>query len=257
MQNIYLYLCNTVLILSKSEFRNKFIIKGGTALMSMLLECNRQDLFRLTSDIDIHCDSKKCWYSFINRLEDILNRNNEGYKYKVLEIRSKTRGSLDNSDSVKLSLFDSVNNIEVQFKIDMNIKNSAIITTSFSPILNMATYDCLTMLADKIVVVSSDKIYRRVKDLYDICVLASISNFTLNDIISHIKVKHPNCDLKNMLVDSNFSKVEHAFSRFTGIFNKPDIRILVAFCSIFLEPIYSRKETNLIWDSQKVLWKIS
>ena len=232
MDDIYGYLRYTANLISQSHFHNKMILKGGSVLISKLIECGREDLYRLTSDLDIHCDKKEVWIEFCNDIEDILNKNDRGYVYRITKRRSEIKG-LNDSDSLTFSLED--HGKIVKFQMDMNIKSNTIITVDYSPLLQMNTYDAYTMLSDKIVVVSSNKIYRRIKDLYDILVLASI--------------------LENMIVPDNISNIEHAYNVFSGIRNKPDIRYLLNYCLIFLEPIYlGYNQGELIWNTQQVKW---
>lgn len=252
MDDIYGYLRYTANLISQSHFHNKMILKGGSVLISKLIECGREDLYRLTSDLDIHCDKKEVWIEFCNDIEDILNKNDRGYVYRITKRRSEIKG-LNDSDSLTFSLED--HGKIVKFQMDMNIKSNTIITVDYSPLLQMNTYDAYTMLSDKIVVVSSNKIYRRIKDLYDILVLASIFDFKYSELVKHINIKHPNVKLKNMIVPDNISNIEHAYNVFSGIRNKPDIRYLLNYCLIFLEPIYlGYNQGELIWNTQQVKW---
>lgn len=175
--------------------------------------------------------------------------------YKLTKRRSETKG-LDTSDSLQFEVYNTNNGDKVKFKIDMNIKSNSIITCEYSPILNMNTYDALTMLSDKIVVVSSEKIFRRVKDLYDLCVIVSMYNINYLDIINHLNVKHPNVQLKNMLKSSNFEDIGHAYSKYQGIENKPNIEVLFNIALTFLYPIYQKIEGNMIWNSQTLCWMV-
>lgn len=252
MEDIYEYLRYTANLISQSHFHNKMILKGGSVLISKLIECGREDLYRLTSDLDIHCDKKEVWIEFCNNIEDILNKNDRGYVYRITKRRSEAKG-LNESDSLTFSLED--HGKTVKFQMDMNIKSNTIITVDYSPLLQMNTYDAYTMMSDKIVVVSSNKIYRRIKDLYDIAVLASIYNFKYLELVKHINVKHPNVKLENMIVPDNISNIEHAYNVFSGIRNKPDIRYLLNYCLTFLEPIYlDYNQGELMWNTQQVKW---
>lgn len=247
-----MYLRYTANLISQSRFRNKMILKGGSVLISKLIECGREDLYRLTSDLDIHCDKKEVWIDFYNNIEDILNNNSAGYIYKIIKRRSETK-ELDTSDSLTFTL--NTNNKTVTFKMDMNIKSNRIITVDYSPILNMHTYDAYTMLSDKIVTVSSNKIYRRIKDLYDIAVLASLYNYKYSEVTEHIKIKHPGVVLENMLMPCYFENLEHAYNKFEGIRNKPDIRYLVSYCTMFLEPMYiNYNQGDLLWNTKTLNW---
>lgn len=143
MQAIYEYLRYTANLISTSPFGNKLILKGGSVLISKMIECGKEDL-------DIHCDKTEIWVAFYNNIENILNNNDRGYVYKIIKRRSQEKG-LAQSDSLVFTLNDQ--GAIIRFKIDMNIKSSRIITVDYSPILNMTTYDAYTMLSDKIVVV--------------------------------------------------------------------------------------------------------
>lgn len=251
INDIFEYLAYTANLISRSYFGNKLILKGGTALMSKLIECNRTDLSRLTGDLDIHCNNKEVWINFYTNIETILNNNNMGYVYKITKRRSMEKG-LVQSDSLVFELND--NGTIIKFKIDMNIKSNSIITVEYSPILNMTTYDAYTMLSDKISSVSSRVIFRRIKDLYDLAVLITLQDYSYTEIMKHIKIKHPNFEPVNMLTSSNFNDLEHAYKLYTGIRNKPGIEYLIGYCSTFLQPIYTGYKGELLWSAQLTSW---
>lgn len=123
MEDIYEYLRYTANIISQSHFKNKMILKGGSVLISKLIEYGREDLYRLTGDLDIHCDKKEVWMDFCNNIESILNKNDAGYVYKIIKRRSETTG-LSESDSLTFSLND--HGKTVPFQMDMNLKSNNI-----------------------------------------------------------------------------------------------------------------------------------
>ena len=248
----YSYLAYTVNLIAKTKFGDRMFIKGGTALMSKLIECNRLDKFRLTTDIDIHCSNRELWIEFYNNIEDILNNNDRGYVYKITKRRSEEKG-LDKSDSLVFELADC--GVTYKFKIDMNIKSDKIITVDYSPILHMSTYDVATMLTDKIVAVSSQKIFRRTKDLYDITVLVSMYPVEYNSILKHIRMKYGDIKLEDYITSENYSDIKHAYNMFNGIENKPDVRDLIITCKDFLIPFYSNNETNMVWNTERLKWE--
>lgn len=233
--DIFNYLCYTANLIADSEYGNKFILKGDSVLMSRMLELNRPDLYRLTSGLDIHCDKQEVWDKFYNEVVGLLNNNDRGYEYSLIKKRSLEK-PMTNSDSLTFRLLAEGNVIE--FKMDMNIKSNSIITAEFSTTLNMKTYDAMTMLSDKIVAVSSRAIYRRAKDLYDIYVIMSMYSFNISNLQEHIKLKHPDVVLTNMLVEENYDDIEHAYTVYRGILNKPYVYELITSVQNFLQPIY-------------------
>jgi hypothetical protein len=251
MVDIYEYLRYTINLISQTEYKDIFILKGGSVLVSKMIEANRLDLYRITTDIDIHCNSKEIWINFSNNVETILNNNDRGYVYKLIKRRSDTKG-LNTSDSLAFELNDKGNIIK--FKMDMNIKSNSIITIEYSPLLNMSTYDAYTMLSDKIVTISSQFIYRRIKDLYDLSVLSSLYNFQYSEVIKYLSIKHPDVNLVNMMNTVNYEALEHAYSKYTGITNKPDFRVLLTICTSFMYPIYNGYKGELIWNTNTQTW---
>ena len=253
LDDIYKYLVDTANLISQSRFSDKMILKGGSVLISKMIENNRLDLYRKTTDLDMHCDKREVWIDFYTNIESILNSNKLGYVYKIIDRRSQRKG-FDKSDSIKFSLSDTNFDKAIEFKIDMNINSNAIITCDYSPILNMTTYDALTMLSDKITVVSSQKIYRRIKDLYDLCILVSLYDFTYYDVIEHIRKKHSGVKLEDMIISDNFSSLEHAFSKYEGISNKPNIMTIIALAKTFLQPIYCSNKVDMLWKKEISAW---
>lgn len=256
---MYNFLLSTANIISKTKYARFFALKGGLVLMSKMFEFSRMDLFRKTSDIDIHCSSKDIWVSFCNECEFILNSSDYAktnrLTYRLVNIRSKSKG-LDTSDSLSFEVSTMSGDI-IKFKIDMNIKSDSIVEISFDNILQLNTYSEYTMMSDKIVTVSSQKIYRRIKDLYDICVLASLYRFELGKLTRVLKTKHSIelRNLTNMLKAENMSDIYHAYNSFKGIINKPDITVIMDIAQKFLCPFYNYIETGLIWDNRSCLWK--
>lgn len=210
-------------------------------------------MYRKTTDLDIHCDKRDVWIDFYTNIESILNSNNIGYVYRITDRRSQRKG-FDRYDSIKFNILDTNCNKTIVFKIDININSNTVITCDYSPILNMTTYDALTMLSDKITVVSSQKIYRRIKDLYDLCVIVSLHDFTYYDVIEHIRKKHSGVKLEDMLISDNFSSLEHAFSKYEGISNKPNIMTIIALAKTFLQPIYCSNKVDMLWKKEISAW---
>lgn len=253
MTDIFDYIMYTINIIANSYFSNKFVLKGGSVLIARMIEHNRKDLYRMTSDIDIHCDSSDLWVHFRDNVENLLNNNGDGVHYTLLRSRALEKGLVD-SDSL---LFEVTHGDKhAKFKIDMNIKSNNTITVEYSPYLKMNTYGPYTMLADKIVAVSSRVVYRRAKDLYDIFVLASLYNFRYSCIMRSISVKHPRATLTNMLCDDESIKnIEHAYSLYEGILYRPTILDLIGVNRIFLEPIYYGCDHDLVWNNKMALWQ--
>lgn len=253
MQDIYNYLRITANLISESRFGNKLILKGGSALMSKLIEMGRDELIRSTRDIDIHCDKREVWVDFYTNIESILNSNAFGLKYKLVKRRSIEKG-LDTSDSLSFEIIDTNLNEIVKFKIDMNIKSNNIISCNFSPILNMMTYDFETMLADKIAAISSQKVFRRIKDVYDLAVLASLKDYSYQNVREHLLIKNSDIVLINMLTQDNFDKLQHAYIKYDAVTHEISLYELIGIDNSFLQPFYINYVGELLWNHLESRW---
>lgn len=251
---MYRLLVYTAQLIAKSQYARYFALKGGVVLASKIYEAGRMDFFRRTVDIDVHCCSQDAWNAFCRDCITLFNANPDGLVYKLIQRRANVK-PIDNSDSLKFEV-TLPNGRVVPFKMDMNIKSNSIVELSFSHTLNMQTYTALTSLSDKIVVVSSQKIYRRVKDLYDLCVLISLFDFKSVDIANMLRKKHNLAfsDLINMLTADNMSTLDHAYSRYSGIHNKPPLDTLVSMAKQFLEPLYCGVSGANVWRHTECFW---
>lgn len=244
----YSYIIATANLIGNSRFGDKLILKGGSALISKIIEQRRINL-------DIHCDKREVWIDFYKNIEEILNNNNLGYVYTIIDRRSARRGLVD-SDSLKFKLVDERKGTETFFRIDMNIKSNSIITCEYSPMLQMTTYDVLTMLADKIAVVASPKVYRRIKDLYDIYVIANLYDLEYKDVWEHLMKKRGTAVLEHMLTPENYGELKHAYDLYSGIMNKPPFVDVVGTNISFLYPIIfmGQDVPNMVWRKRVGAW---
>ena len=73
------------------------------------------------------------------------------------------------------------------------------------------------MMSDKLKVVCSNKIFRRIKDLYDIYVLSIIYEYDMARLIKVIKEKHSDIDINEFkLTEDNVKELRHAYNKYEG-----------------------------------------
>lgn len=251
----YKVLVYTANLIARSSYGRYFVLKGGTVLMTKVIDSCREDLFRRTTDIDIHVSNLSVWVSFLNDIESILNNNNAGIRYSILSVRSRDKkgGVIDNSDSIGI-LAVLPDSCSIKMKIDMNIKEGNLVGIEFISALSMNTYDSVTMLTDKLVVISSQKIFRRIKDVYDIAVLTSISDFSIEEIYNRLYKKHGKRKLDRTYLNvENYAELKHAYDKYSGIRVKREFDVLFTCVSNFCAPIYEGKH-NIIWKSSVGRW---
>lgn len=118
----------------------------------------------------------------------------------------------------------------------------------------MNVFDSTTMLVDKLSAISSRNIFKRIKDVYDICVLAQIYDFSIDSVYERLYIKTDKEYLeKSWLTQENMKELEHAYGAYKGIKNKPNFYSLYTYVKGFSLPIYERKH-GLVWISSAQKW---
>lgn len=236
--------------ISKSKYVNNFIIIGGFSLLSRL-----GNSYRRTSDIDINIDTRDSWESFVAEIEPLLTSGSEsGITYTVLKRRLK---DMENgSDSVTLL----ANGIAV--KIDMNIKKTYG-TLEVKSIVSLTSFNtCLLeeVLRDKLQVVFSGKLYRRIKDAVDLIYIANHSDFDYHKLLQSLVDVGFNPEEVDTSYLLDIPKVEHAFRAYKGF---PDELTWENFyartCEFTLALgllIESKQETKTAWIGRIGAWSV-
>lgn len=231
-----------------SEYNRYFVLKGGTAFMSMLCENDFDSYMRSTHDIDLHVCSEDAWRSFKKEIVQLLNSNPYGVQYQVLSFKNRST----TSDSITLQAL--YNGVTYKVKIDMNVAPFSTITVTYLSSTGMNAYDCETMLTDKISAICSQRVFRRSKDLYDMYVLSQLKRYTLSSLVNHLKCKRPDFFSQgvNMLVTQNYASLGHAYDKYRGILNKPSFYVVYKICSSFIYPFFnlSSVQRELVWNGE-------
>lgn len=243
--------------LSNSKFKDYFIIKGGSALMLSLKEENESSFIRETTDIDIHCESKDIWYKFVNDCEDLFNNNKNGFIFKLVKERKLTEET--SSSSLKFNVTNHKNE-SCTVKVDMNIKSNDVIGYEKFNSIDLNHFDYYTMLSDKIVVCCSHKIFRRIKDLYDLYAITKTNNVKLIELAKRIKIKHNTDKLEIFINEYTYKDLEHAYNKYKGFPINRNFDELYIYVVNFLKPFieYYNKYEFLIdyeWDSNLCCWR--
>lgn len=84
--------------------------------------------------------------------------------------------------------------------------------------------------------------------------LEEYNDFTLREERGELKTFH----IKHRAdVCVNNYVIEHAYSRYNGIENKPDIEVLINLATCFLQPLYIGVNEEMIWSSQRSEWMVN
>lgn len=240
-----------------SPYGKSFVIRGGFVLMSLLKETGNEYLNRQTTDVDIDFSDRDTWEQFLSDLPNILNRGTQnGFQYQIV----KRRGFDKNPSGDSISLVCTKGGKSIQSKIDMNIREFGNRKLYQSSDISFTGSAVNNMLCDKLAVVSTSKVCRRIKDLYDIFVLSKTCDFSIQEIIQEWKITGHTMGEPVYIFDAyEIGKVKHAYSLFRGIENKPDFDPLfarvVGFTSMIFEDILMASTKERHWNREEGIWR--
>lgn len=108
-------------------------------------------------------------------------------------------------------------------------------------------------LANKIYVLSTKKIFRRIKDFYDVYRIAKCLSFKINDIYDiQEKIGIPFEDFDCLI--NRIKDVNNAYTKFSGINSKPEFSEIYDYITrIFIVP-FQNNSKDLLWDHNKQEW---
>lgn len=230
-------------------YGDDFVLIGAFSLSMKLLAADRDDLCRKTTDIDLSITDSVSWCKLLDEIEYVLNDNKYGYVYNVTKVRKLT----GISSGVELSCATGTGMFKV--KIDVNIRE---VDTQLLCSLNgvqIPTCNNEVSIADKVIAVCSEKIFRRVKDIYDIYCYSYLSDYSYLKIKQLIKDKK----LKIMLTPSNIPDIKHAYKKNDslpqGIFEMV-IERTEKFVNPLVLMLLRDERSDFTWQSERGEWSV-
>lgn len=191
--------------------------KGSMVLKACLLEAGFTEETRHTVDIDAN------WYSdtapsaeqMVKSLQKALL--NCGIDFKVSLYRM-----YDDGKSAGFELSDTITG-DVLFTMDVDVNRPAARTKIYE--VNGIRFCGVTpscMIADKISVISTDKVFRRIKDVVDIYYISKVFEFNKSEIFKTLKNSGRVLDSFNGFLHRS-EDLRHSYEkfRFSGDVDKP------------------------------------
>lgn len=235
--------------IGNSKFKRQIILKGGLNLEVALIKYNSPINARPTVDADFQLFSEDILESLLAEIPHLESQLN--LKYKVFDRRGLDK--TPNSDSITIET-----DLGVKFEVDINISKYKVDVEVFD-IEYPLGYSMESMLADKLKVFYSKKIYRRSKDLYDLYLLSVAKNFKLIATKSVILDKWENTVFPEMpLHSANLDDLKYAYNKLSGIGDKLEFEEIYKKVFEFTTPligfIFSKAADDLQWDANKREW---
>ena len=164
----------TLIIIFETQTDHNITLKGGMLLYASHYKTNDSKIIRKTTDIDLDYNGThdSCKNFIHNTVSSLNKRNKLNLTYKIKNIRGFDKSP--NSTSVKLLITTKDNEVhEISIDINMDFKNP--ITTKFNvKDVSIKGYSIVEVVVDKLKVILSEKLPRRIKDLYDLYIITQL-----------------------------------------------------------------------------------
>lgn len=243
------------------DYHNEFVVKGCMALNNHFNYNNLGDA-RQTRDIDLHYYNREDWENFVKHSSITSTMNSKlSITYELIWRRGFIKNP--NGDSLKFKAVTPSGDI-FEFSVDMNFGNDVDLVKLEESKLRF--YSIPVILSDKLTVLSTRIVCRRIKDLLDIYLISS--NFDLSYIDLCVSIKKRFIDTNRALDFNNlyFLKVNslneilHALDKYSesSKINKDYIAVINQVID-FVIPIYSYLGEGVFcnldkWDCSERKW---
>lgn len=227
------------LIETMSDMRIPVVFVGAMVL-KMAVPCSVLDTERATKDIDCN------WCGGTPTMEYLFGVLQKAANASGLGLTVQPTRKFTGEQTACFKFYDSDG--DYAFKMDMNICGNPFscryLTVNGKSVIGASP---LKMLSDKICVLSSNKISRRAKDLFDLYLLSALTGYTLSGVYSiNSSLYRSNEDFDFFL--NRRPELEHAYSKLEGIRNKPSFEVVYSRVMHFAEPFIRRVERDMVWN---------
>ena len=182
--------------------------KGSLVLKVFLTETGFADDTRHTSDIDANWDSSE--FPSAEVLTDSLQKAIDKANLGLDVVMSRMYGE---EKSAGFKLIDRESKGQL-FSMDMDVKGPVLNTTMYELSgIHFRGITPLQMLADKVTVVSSDKVFRRVKDVIDLYYFSSVVDLYADEVMKTIEESGRELGNFNAFLHRK-DELQHAYEKF-------------------------------------------
>ena len=222
------------------------IFKGALITKLVLSENKFKAISRQTVDIDAN------WTSEPPRADYLVDIVNKALVNVSVDLYAKLIREYGDKKSAGIVIVDKRTDYPV---VEMDISINKVQESK------IYTYDELTIkgvlpseiLADKVSVLSTSKIFRRAKDIVDVYALTHCVEVSTTEIYAsherNARVLGDFTEFSNRTKDLN-----HAYQKLRGIDNKPEFEIIYQHVSKFVRPFMFEHKMNKIWIPENSEW---
>ncbi len=214
--------------------------KGSMVLKACLAEAGYSEDTRHTTDIDGN------WYSdvlpsgeqMVESLQKALTRNNIDLNVSIYRMYGEGR-------SAGFELSDNSTG-EILFSMDIDV-NRPVASTKIYEIegIRFLGVSPSQMISDKVSVLSTDKVFRRIKDVVDLYYISKVFTFNKTDIVQTLKDTGRSLDSFNGFLHRT-DDLRHSYDkfRFAGDINKPSFDDVYLTVKEFIRDILPKERSH-------------
>ena len=222
------------------------VYKGAMITKLLLLESDFNAFSRETLDIDASWNDKRL--PTMETLTAMLDKALAPFDMKAVVKREYGEKKSAGFNVV----YGGSGELAVSMDIDMRSEKD-IRTYQYGDIsFRGATVD--QILSDKIHVLSTEKIYRRVKDAVDVYALSHCVKVQTHSVLDIWK-EAGRVPGTFQAISSRLADLEHAYQKLQRVEPKPDFLVVLERLKLFLAPFVEARTQNLSWDNISQCWK--
>jgi len=256
--------------LSKSKYRDNFILKGG-----IMLHFLRATEFRPTKDIDfLGMGINNDFVNLKAIFRDICNIEcDDGLIFDPESIETSIIKEGADYEGTRLKLLGRLGSIRIKMTVDIGFGDTILsgpVKNEFHGILDMEnailnTYPFETVIAEKFeAIVQLNFLTSRLKDFYDIYFISSNLNFEMKKLCESIaatfKKRSTKINLIEVVFSNEFKSDESKEIQWRAFVKRDRLNIKLSFSEImheiekFLRPVITPGNQDLTWNPEKREW---
>lgn len=191
--------------------------KGSMVLKACLIEAGYSEETRHTVDIDAnwYSDSAPTAEQMTDSIQQAIDKTNTDLGVSLYRMYGQGR-------SAGFEIKDKSTD-EILFTMDIDVNRPAVPTQIYEVAgIRFRGVSPIQMIADKLSVISTDKVFRRIKDIVDLYYLSNVFDFNIDDINQTLKNSGRTLENFNGFLNRT-DELKHSYEkfRFAGDVSKP------------------------------------
>lgn len=215
--------------------------KGSMVLKACLMEAGYSEETRHTVDIDANWNTNAppSAEQMVESLQSAINKGGIDLDVSIYRMYGEGR-------SAGFELTERSTG-EVLFSMDIDV-NRPVPPTKIYEVegLRFRGVSPVQMVADKVSAISTDKVFRRVKDVVDLYYISKAFDFDRADVIQTLKNSGKNLDTFHGFLHRT-EDLQHSYEkfRFTGGVNKPPFEEVYCAVKLYIKDVLPEENTEI------------